>query len=698
MGSRLLLFVLALPAAVVLAGCKASSVAGPPGPPSPPAATPAPVEMPAHPVVATAPDVAMIPFGNSGPTVDSHLSNGITSFTVRRTDDALIASSEWDEGGHALSLIKDGRAMAACTATMGWGAFAQGFGAANSTHVFAALKIQGAKEMQGRSDMVSPPLDTFWWGVSVFEPNCTVRGGTYPLYRNFIKLVENVGAAGKPSADTPITGLAADDATVFVSVGALNKVFTVDAATQKASGSFAAKAPGKILIDATGHPWVVTTLGAGRALTQYDVKGHPTGKVIAGVSNSTGLGLTTANELLVTNGLSIQRYDVANTPAVTKTWTAITSGYDGTPGPFRWRGELVGASCDSAGNMFVVWRDGARSVYEAYSPTDQLLWQKFALTNDEPTAPILNDDGASADAYDGTDVFTVRFDASPPSWTWKGHLVNALEPKDNSGTMMVEKVGDRRLFLKANHYSAGPVTLLTHSVGTLLEPRVTYQVDPGGTNWYWHLHPNGDLCEVLHSSGFYYFSFKGYDAAGVPRHQKSKEVRPPDPIDDKWGGGDPFDRAIYDAGKDILLVAGPTDKKPRGSVWGEFTVLVAYSGFGAVLKDGDQAHLVQKWRIDFPSPTDPSPLVPAGAAHARGLWIVGDAVVAQFEESESLIRYDLATGAYFDQFAPHVPSWDDVNAGLQGIALPDGRMFLTILSITQESAVGVLWKGPRRAP
>ena len=81
--------------------------------------------------------------------------------------------------------------------------------------------------------------------------------------------------------------------------------------------------------------------------------------------------------------------------------------------------------------------------------------------------------------------------------------------------MIVRQVGDRRMAVKLNHYGGGPVTLLTHSAGTVLKPRVTYQSDKGGSNWAWDLSPKGDLVESL-GAGFYYFRFKGYTPDGVP--------------------------------------------------------------------------------------------------------------------------------------------------------------------------------------
>ena len=60
------------------------------------------------------------------------------------------------------------------------------------------------------------------------------------------------------------------------------------------------------------------------------------------------------------------------------------------------------------------------------------------------------------------------------------------------------------------------------------------------------------------------------------------------------------------------------------------------------------------------------------------------------------MRFDLATGSYIDQYYPNLASWQDIDTGLQGLALPDGNMFLTTLSITQASGMGVLWKAPAR--
>jgi YVTN family beta-propeller protein len=644
-----------------------------------------------------APDFVQIPFGNSGETLETHLPNLVTNFVVRRSDDAIVTASPWDEGDHSTTVIKDGVAVGSCRALMAWGASAQGFVAANSAHVFATLKIVGDTSNQGRNDMFTPPLGTVWWGFNVYDPDCSVPGGAWPLYKNFVRIGETALAPkGQPSTDTPITGIAASESAIYVSMGSSNKVLVVDAKTLKVTASFAVASPGEVALDAKGNLWVIRN---GKDIVQLSSKGKPTGKAISGIASPTALGLTSSNDLLVTAGLDVFRYTIAGAPALVQTWSPITSGYDGTPGPLRWRGKLVGAAGDGKGNVVVVWMHGAHAVYESYSPTGALLWQKMALLADEATAPILNDDKTTVDVYTGLDLFTVRLDAQPPSWTWKGHLIDPVttRPAQLGGSMMVQNVGGRRLVLQANQYSGAPVELLTHSVGTLLQPRVTYPADTPGTNWYWHLHPNGDLTEVIDRQGFFYFRFKGYDSAGVPMHEKSAAIAPPNPSGDRWGGkdGDAFDRVIYDAGSDTLVVGGHTDRKPRSGMWGEFRVLVAYAGFGAFLGDGNLAHLSEKWRIDLPYTDDLQDRFATGECHPRGLWILGDGLFVQFMESERIMKYDLASGAYVGQYDPKVASWDDVNAGLQGVQLPDGRLFLTILSITQASAVGLLgaWGG-----
>jgi hypothetical protein len=649
-------------------------------------------------------DCVQIPFGNSGPAAGNHLPNIVHTFVVRKSDNAIVTGSDWDEGTHATAVIEAGEkgvTVHACAGLMGWGALAQGHVAINSDHIYAAVRVRGEPAMQNRQDMISPPVGTAWWGVSAYDHECKVVGGTFPLYKNFLKLHETIIAAKEaPSTDTPITGLVASDTTVYVAIGSMDTVYEIDAKTSAVKGSFTVTAPGPMQIDAKGHLWILRNRPGKKDVVQVDHRGKPTGKVIADAGSATALGLSASNELIVSGGLDVRFYKITKKPKLERTWSAVTTGYDGTPGPFRWRGALVGATGEANGNVIVVWMHAAHAVYESYTEAGQLNWQKVALVADEASAPILNDDQKSADVYTASDVFTVRWDTTPPGWTWKGHVCDPLtNPNDSpQGSMMVQKVGDRRLVMKANHSGGGPVTLLTHSTGTLLQPRVTYPMDKPGTNWYWHLEPNGDLVEVLATSGFYYFTFKGYDASGAPTHDKSALLVPPDPAGDQWGGTnpDPFDRVVYDAPSDTLLVAGHTMKKPRGKTWGEFRVLVAYAGFGAFLRDGDRSHLTERWRLDLPYPDDFAPYFAKNPGNPRGLWVIGDAVVVQFMETETLAEYALASGAYLGQYCPNVASWLDVNAGLQGVALPDGRMFLTTLSITQESALGLLgtWKAP----
>jgi hypothetical protein len=675
-----------------LIGCARTSA-------TPPALTQpqVPTVSPLRPVVAQPDDVALFPFGNSGGTQATHLPNAVQSFAVRKRDSAIVAAAAWDEGTHEVSIIRNGVAIATCGAMMGWGARSQGYAATNSNHIYAGLMIQGEAVMQHHADIIAPPIGTAWWGFAVYDDNCAVPGPHSPLYANFVKLWETVRAPkGEPSTDTPLTGLAANESRIYAAIASLNKVFTVDAQTLKLLGATTLPSPGALAADASGHVWALTSPSSGTSTAvQLDINGSPTGKQIPNLAGASFLGTGMSDELLITFGASrtVTRYDPARSLLPSKTWSPAREPYDGLPGPFKWRGTLQGATTDANGDLVVVWAEGAHDIYECYSPADKLLWQNFALVGDEATAPILNADHKSADVYGPTDVFTIHFETNPPTWTWKGHTIDASTNLAANASVMVQDVAGRRLVLKTSHIGSGAATLLAHSAGTVLTPVATLQAD--GPNWYWHLEPSGDLTEVMINRGFYYFSFRGYDPSGAPTYSKSPLIVPPDPHGDPWGGSnkDSFDRVMYDQAHDLLIVAGHTVAKPRADTWGEFRVVVAYSGFGDFLH-GKPLQLGERWRLDLPYPPDFAPLFAKNPGYARGLWIVGDTLLVQFQETESIVRYRLDTAAYLDQYTPSVSSWNDVNTGLQGIALPDGRMLLTILSITQESALGVIWKTP----
>lgn len=620
-----------------------------------------------------------VPVGNSGGTLASHLPGIICTFAVRG-DGTVITASSWDEGLHVSALVRDGNLVGFCTGLGGWGAGGGGYVAINSKRIFNSINLGGAATMQNRSDMVSPPVGTTWIGFEYFGIDGNAPGGK--LYANMVE------ATSVPQGTKPVpavTGMAATESRVFVAVGSQNRVYVHDAATNEQLTVWTIENPGVMQTDAQGFVWIIQ----GAAVVQYDANGEPTGRSIAGAGQPYALGTAPGGDLLVTDGnaLTVRRYgSLQTTPTVTKTWTTNTTTYTGAPGPFMWRGLLKGASCDAAGNMYVICMDGAHAVYECYSPDDRLLWQALALVADEAAAPILAANGTSVDVYTTFDLFNVDLTANPPRWVWKGHTHDSIAFPDPAvaghACPQAQLVKGRRLVAMGSHYGGPPVTIYAHMAAgsTTLMPLTTLNGASGlGTEWSWWFAPNGDLWEVASAGGIRRHTFTGFDAKGVPQYTAGPMVKPPNPTGDSWGA-DAFCRARYDAATDTMMVAGHTTKKPRGPTWGEFRVIVAYSKWSKTP--------VQKWRIDLPYGTeDWGKIVTKDAGWFRGMELVGDRLFLQTMQTETVFVFDAKTGEYLTRYFPNVSSWNDVNEGLRVIRLPNGGYFGTILSIMAESAV-----------
>ncbi|MFW6161279.1 MAG: SMP-30/gluconolactonase/LRE family protein [Planctomycetota bacterium] len=234
------------------------------------------------------------------------------------------------------------------------------------------------------------------------------------------EIEQNPDAADKYRRPPPqIRGIASDGKELFVAEDMSHRVHVLDAATMRVKSTFGFRYPGPLVLDDSGHPWIVqrpaesagTMVGARwleqgpHTVVQLTREGEPTGKALDDVRTPSALAFGGPQRRLYVadahpSRLQVLVYDISGD----RPERVSTLGQKGGvyAGPVRGRmGDdrldvLSGVGVDAEGHVTVSTRSQG-SFIRRYSPEGRLVWQRY-------TATFMN--GASFDPkFDGTIVY-----------------------------------------------------------------------------------------------------------------------------------------------------------------------------------------------------------------------------------------------------------------------------------------------------
>jgi hypothetical protein len=352
--------------------------------------------------------------------------NNVSAIAVL-DDGTVFANTFWDEGGAELSEYKDGKIVRTGKSTHGWGNEGGDAVAANSQYVFAA----GGIDNEGghlKLPYAWPPKGTTWFGVMRRKRADITQGASFPdgvgnLTGSTARSFLVVNASEGPGDF--ISGLAADDHTLYVSNFLHDEVRVYDADTMQFQRRWTIKRPRHSAIDPhDGSLWVTSFADPDHATLQHFT---PEGKPLAsslplpGETNPSDISATDAHGqarlIVADSGVAQQvyifnwqngQYVLGKTEGVKK---GVLADPKGETGPLRFDG-LTGAAMDGAGNLYVAMnRQGPRPEAEkanvtilgatvaSYSPDLKRLWQ------------------LESQAF----VSAVAFDPKDPSIIWGGN-------------------------------------------------------------------------------------------------------------------------------------------------------------------------------------------------------------------------------------------------------------------------------------
>ncbi len=368
-------------------------------------------------------------------------------------DGKVYTNAPWDESGAEASVYENGKALGFAGGTHGWGTAGGSAIAVNRRYAFIAVAVSNEK---GRlvSPEIWPAKGRQWYGVS--------RRGLDDIRRPapFLRLQKQDDARAQMAAslliisDVPVetraevSGLAANEQTLYVTTAALDKVIVYDAESMRKQASWSAREPGHIALASDGTLWLLTDSLTGpprlahyrpdgrliddapvlpKGVDAVDVAVDPKGRVLIADNGP--------QQRILIYAKGDERYLLSGTFGELG---GIFSGYAGRPGPRRFNG-LTGIGADRAGNLYVAMNGigprhetigaGLGAVLESYTPAGRLRWQVQGL---------LFVDGASMDptrpnsVYTGNKRFELDWSKLPgQEWKYVGFLSNRFKYPDD---------------------------------------------------------------------------------------------------------------------------------------------------------------------------------------------------------------------------------------------------------------------------
>ncbi|MDZ7316351.1 MAG: T9SS type A sorting domain-containing protein [candidate division KSB1 bacterium] len=377
-------------------------------------------------------------------------------------DGRVFTNVFWDENGGEVTEFKNGDFIRTAQNTHGWGYHGGDAITANSRYVYFGYFIEN--EGGGLVDPVKwPPKGYDWYAVerrfkSNIQQPALFEGGKGGKSKGSYLLIHELPNNTKGAH---ISGLAADDALLFVSCPYDNKIRVFDAQTMKPVGEWSVERPGKLALDGEGMLWAVS----GHTIRRFSREGEalPQQIVFDPKVMPSDIAVDKQNRLFacdqdLTHQIHIFE-NITTTPTFSRTFGTL---YGVLAGPIVGEfGDLrfnhpVGVGVDDAGNIYVACRGplgGGGSVLESYRGDGTLNWRLMGLEFVDCAAV---DPESEIDVYTKEEHFVLDYSRPAGSqWTYKGYLINKIKYPDDprlhvwSAGAKVQRI-QGRLFLFVN--------------------------------------------------------------------------------------------------------------------------------------------------------------------------------------------------------------------------------------------------------
>lgn len=533
--------------------------------------------------------------GDQNPSNRKWVQNYVNAMWVS-PDGKVFAYSDWDEGGRAGGIYKDGDVVGQLV--LGKELFGRnGDIVGDSRYVYVTTRIDwGDWERHG-------------FGIQRFDHDGNVAA--WPEGKGYLGgyLVVRDTGSNPPSSKLAID-TAAKELYLWDAIGG-GSVLVYDAATMSSTPK--AKWPigtvEAMVSDNDGKLWVL----AKGVVRQYSNRGEPTGIAISSVLRPDRIAIDGRKRLLVYDDSTLQVHtftDIDEEPKLSSLFGrrgGIYSGVKGKVASDKLLPKCAGIGVDQAGNLYMAWggiTPVAGTDIRSYSADGAMRWQVLGHT--------FVACGGFDPGTDGKDIYfrdyhyTMDYSGEVgKKWSYASFLWDRASeaPEVFGGYTIVRRL--QGSIILATSYS-------DQFAGGYKFYRMNDQVaTPAGTladgSWAWWIERDGDVWNVDGWGRVKRFPFRGLDASGAPVYDKDAPDTFPRP---KELGN--IQRIHYDPGHDALYVTGYDDSIPAPDEWGRVgTVFARYDGW----TDGDARRL--SWKVVLPRDNTPEYTL-------KDMWIEGD--------------------------------------------------------------------------
>lgn len=666
---------------------------------------------------------------------------------VQMNAEAMVVGSDgscytnvfWEEGGHNVSVYRDGRLVIAAEHTHGWGYEGGSAVAINEQNLFIAQHV--SNEGGGLKAVSSwPPKGKTWYGVSrrmraapkTGAPWMEGKGGEGDTLKQcFLPVIECDEHAGGP-----IAGMAADQDTLYIATPSAGTIAVFDAKTMVSAGAWNVPGAHQMCIDRDGSLWVVQEKsGSKPQIIHLGKGGVAIGNPIVGIASPRGLALDGKGRLYVADDGPDQQIkviiDLAAAPRLGQPIGAAGGIYaapSGKVAPLKFNGP-IGVGFDAKGDLYVACA-GNGFTLECYSPTMERRWNLEGLEFV---------DSAAADPGVETSLYTKEehmvCDWSQPTgheWRYQGYTFDRFAfPEDArnghaefASTWVRRRDGHLVVFgidMYANHLlvyrpRTGDEILVPSGMivkghfksaaGTAAWP--PHQPAQGewiwrdgdgdgafsdsefegtgkdapGIGWGWWVDDRMDIWQVG-AAGVRRIPFQGFDAHGNPMWSLAKATLSPVPA--------PFtacERLIVDPGSDVLVLGGWSAEFPntKGNWKTTGKVIACYDHWSGVP--------AKRWEIH--PPYDEAAEHSKGRGTTVAMASAGDYLFVVYLMSAEVRVYALKDGSYVGSLLPakDLSGWVDLPYGISASRRSDGEYLVIVEEDAKAKNIVYRWKPP----
>jgi hypothetical protein len=685
--------------------------------------------------------------GNAFGTPNDHIMQTINYMYVR-PDGAVAAITDWEEGGHNVTVFKNGAQM--CypveSGTGSWGRMSGRSVTLDSQYVYQAMSQHGNDggnypALNANGLYQNPPPGRITWQcvrryfiTNTGQASNGARFDSGYGYDGSFLIIADSGALP--------TGLCVDNGELFVADpnnGGSIKVYNTASLRRTPVRGWSMTRPGQLAVDSAGYLWMLRVRDSVNApeIIRFSKTGVMHSQRIDFVDSLVPqcFGVDARrNRILVSNDGPAQNVliytNITTTPQLSSTFGATGGINSGTPGqvaPLKFNGP-TGVGCDSAGNIYVA-SNATGVVLESYTSQGQRRWQLQGL---EFVDNASLDPASQTDVYTKHEHFKLDYTKSTPGseWSYVGCTLNRFKyPSDprwhsSSDAAWVRTMGGRRFLILTDMYTSflqffrfSPLTdgetaipCATISNGTFA-PWVTSGygvtwIDKNGNGDYdngefesandypyiggWWVDSIGDAWKVVRRSspdiGIIKYPFQGLNAYGVPQYTNATRISQAAPSIFT----DPHKLEYYPASDRMYLAGFTSDYPAPGDAAGGLgTEVIRYDNWST----GSPS---MRWRIRVPLTDTTAAMSASNMPDGAGMSVCGDYLFIVSGRNRLAWVYSVATGTRVGEIlpGPEIGSsygWVDIPYGIRAFKRSSGEYTIFVEDDANAKVIMYRW-------